>query len=96
MSEAEENQLTKTSLNVKIKKMPVIFKEDGHVYQSLDENLEKDKINWTSVTSFISKFKPKFDKEAVAKKSCKNKRSKWYGMKPKEVIAIWDKETKSY
>jgi len=73
--------------------MPVIFKEDGHIYQSLDENLEKDNINWTSVTSFISKFKPKFDKKAVAKKSCKNKRSKWYGLKPKEVIAIWEKET---
>ena len=73
--------------------MPVIFKEDGHVYQSLDENLEKDNINWTSVTSFIAKFKPKFDKKAVAKKSCKNKRSKWFGLKPKEVIAIWEKET---
>jgi len=73
--------------------MPVIFKEDGHVYQSLDENLEKDNINWTSVTSFIAKFKPKFDKKAVAKKSCKNKRSKWFGLKPKEVIKIWEKET---
>ena len=73
--------------------MPVIFKEDGHIYQSLDENLDKDNINWTSVTSFIAKFKPKFDKKAVAKKSCKNKRSKWFGLKPKEVIAIWEKET---
>jgi hypothetical protein len=73
--------------------MAVVFKEDGHIYQSLDENLEKDKINWTSVTSFIAKFKPKFDKEAVAKKSCKNKRSKWYGLKPKEVINIWEKES---
>ena len=73
--------------------MPVIFKEDGHIYQSLDENLDKDNINWTSVTSFISKFKPKFDQKAVAKKSCKNKRSKWYGLKPKEVIKIWEKET---
>ena len=53
--------------------MPVIFKEDGHVYQSLDENLDKDNISWTSVTSFISKFKPKFNQKAVAKKSCKNK-----------------------
>ena len=73
--------------------MAVVFKEDGHIYQSLDENLEKDQINWTSVTSFIAKFKPKFDQEAVAKKSCKNKRSKWYGLKPKEVINIWKKES---
>jgi len=73
--------------------MAVVFKEDGHIYQSLDENLKKDQINWTSVTSFIAKFKPKFDQEAVAKKSCKNKRSKWYGLKPKEVINIWKKES---
>ena len=72
--------------------MAVIFKEDGHIYQSLDENLEKDKINWTSVTSFISKFKPEFDADAIAKKSCKNKRSKWYGLTPKEVRNIWKKE----
>ena len=47
--------------------MPVIFKEDGHIYESLNEDLEKDKIKWTSVTSFISKFKPKFDSDAISK-----------------------------
>tara|TARA_R110000803_G_scaffold47560_4_gene99130 strand:+ start:3637 stop:4470 length:834 start_codon:yes stop_codon:yes gene_type:complete len=73
--------------------MAVIFKEDGHIYQSLDENLEKDKINWTSVTTFISKFKPEFNQKAIAKKSSKNKRSKWFGLKPEEVIDIWKKET---
>ena len=72
--------------------MAVIFKEDGHVYQSLDENLEKDQINWTSVTTFISKFKPKFDQKGIAKKSSKNKRSKWYGLKPSKIISIWKKE----
>lgn len=73
--------------------MAVIFKEDGHVYQSLDENLEKDQINWTSVTTFISKFKPKFDQKGIAKKSSKNKRSKWYGLKPAKIIDIWKKES---
>ena len=73
--------------------MAIIFREDGHVYESLDENLEKDKINWTSVTSFISKFKPKFDSDAVAKKSSKNKRSKWYGIKPTDIKNIWKKES---
>ena len=72
--------------------MAVIFKEDGHIYESLDENLDKDKIKWTSVTTFISKFKPAFDAEAISKKSCKNKRSKWYGLTPKEVRDIWKKE----
>mgnify|MGYP003126445826 FL=1 len=73
--------------------MPVIFKADGHVYETLNEDLEKDKIKWTSVTSFVGMFKPKFDAEKQAKKSSKNKRSKWYGMTPKEILAAWDGES---
>ena len=73
--------------------MAVIFKEKGHIYESLDENLEKDKIVWTSVTSFVGKFKPKFNAKAQAKKSGKNKRSKWYGMSEKEILDAWDSET---
>jgi len=73
--------------------MPVVFKSDGHIYETLDENLEKDKIKWTSVTSFVGMFKPKFDAEAQSKKSSKNKRSKWYGMTPKEILAAWDGES---
>jgi ATP-dependent exoDNAse (exonuclease V) beta subunit len=73
--------------------MAVIFKEEGHIYESLDDNLEKDKINWTSVTSFVGKFKPKFNAKAQAKKSGKNKRSKWYGMKQQEILDAWNSET---
>ena len=73
--------------------MPVIFKEKGHIYESLNEDLEKDQIKWTSVTSFVGLFKPKFDREGQAKKSSKNKRSKWYGMTPKEITDAWDTET---
>jgi ATP-dependent exoDNAse (exonuclease V) beta subunit len=69
--------------------MAIIFKEEGHVYESIDQ----DEINWTSVTSLVGKFKPKFDREGQAKKSSKNKRSKWYGMTPKEILAAWDSET---
>ena len=69
--------------------MAVIFKEEGHVYESNDQ----DKINWTSVTSFIGMFKPKFDAKAQAKKSSKNKRSKWHGMTDKEILNAWDTET---
>jgi hypothetical protein len=69
--------------------MGVIFKEEGHLYESNDE----DKIKWTSVTSFIGMFKPKFDRDAQAKKSSKNKRSKWYGMTTKEIKDAWDGET---
>ena len=73
--------------------MPIIFKSDGHIYETLDENLKKDQIKWTSVTSFVSMFKPKFDAEAQSKKSSKNKRSKWYKIPPKEILAIWNKES---
>ena len=69
--------------------MAIIFKEDGHLYESIDQ----DNIDWLSVTSFISKFKPKFDRDGQAIKSSKNKRSKWYGMTPKEIIAAWDGQT---
>lgn len=69
--------------------MSIYFKEEGHVYQSVgDEN-----IDWLSVTSFIGMFKPKFDAKAVAKKSAKNKKSKWYGMTPEEIINAWDSES---
>ena len=70
--------------------MAIVFKEEGHLYESIDQ----DKINWTSVTSFIGMFKPKFDREGQAKKSSKNKKSKWYGMTPEEILAAWDGETK--
>jgi ATP-dependent exoDNAse (exonuclease V) beta subunit len=69
--------------------MGLKFVEEGHVYESTDD----EKINWLSVTSFIAKFKPKFDRDGQAKKSAKNKRSKWYGMTPKEILAAWDGET---
>jgi hypothetical protein len=58
--------------------MAIKFQEEGHVYESIDG----DNIQWTGVTTFIGKFKPKFDRDGQAKKSSKNKRSKWYGMTP--------------
>ena len=48
--------------------MGLIFKEEGHLYESIEED-----IKWTSVTSFIGMFKPRFDAKAQAKKSAKNK-----------------------
>jgi ATP-dependent exoDNAse (exonuclease V) beta subunit len=69
--------------------MAIAFKEEGHIYESTD----KDNISWVSVTSLVGKFKPKFDRDGQAKKSSKNKRSKWYGMTPEEIISAWDNET---
>ena len=68
--------------------MAIIFKEDGHIYESNDQ----DNINWISVTSLVSKFKEPFDSKAIAKKSSKNKKSKWYDMTPKEILDAWENE----
>lgn len=69
--------------------MSLYFKEDGHVYKSLGE----ENIDWLSVTSFIGMFKPKFDSKAAAKKAALNKKGKWFGMEPKEIIAAWEAES---
>jgi len=69
--------------------MALQFKEDGHIYESVDN----DKIDWVSVTSLIAMFKPKFNAKEQAVKSSKNKKSKWYGMTPKEILQVWDNES---
>jgi len=69
--------------------MAIQFKEEGHVYESIDD----DKINWLSVTAFLAMFKPKFNAKAQAKKSSKNKRSKWYNMSEKDILQAWDNES---
>ena len=69
--------------------MSIIFKESDHSYISSNE----DNINWISVTTLTSHFKEPFDPAKVAKKVAKRKNSKWYGMKPKEIEAIWKKES---
>lgn len=67
------------------------FKENGHLYESLDD---KDDFKWISVTKLIEQFKEPFDKEAVALKCSKGKNPKYAGKDPKEIIAAWDNENK--
>lgn len=70
--------------------MALIFKPEKHEYVSIDG----DNIEWRSVTSFISNFKQPFDAKSVSYKSSKNKRSKWYGMTPEEIMDAWAAESK--
>lgn len=70
--------------------MAIQFTSATHKYESVD-NPEK---KWLSVTKVISLFKSEFDKQAVAAKVAKNKKSKWYGLSAEEIITIWDKENK--
>ena len=66
--------------------MSVIFKPEKHEYISLDPN---ENIQWTSVTSFVGKYKIPFDKVAIATKVSKSKKSKWYGMSVDEILEAW-------
>jgi ATP-dependent exoDNAse (exonuclease V) beta subunit len=70
--------------------MKLLFNEEDHTYHSIDDI----GIKWTSVTSVISKLKKPFDAKKVANKVSKNKKSKWYNLKPTEIIEIWNKESK--
>ena len=70
--------------------MAVTFKAEDHKYESLDPN---DRIEWMSVTTFVGKFKQKFDPIAQSIKSSQNKKSKWYGIPPEEIQAHWASET---
>lgn len=63
----------------------VKFTEDNHSYTSDDDR------KWTSVTGIISKLKTHFDAEEQAKKSSKNSKSKWFGIPPKEIEAVWNR-----
>ena len=71
--------------------MSVIFKAENHSYKSKDPS---EAITWTSVTSFVSLFKDKFDAIAVSKKVSKNKKSKWFNMTPEAIQDAWSLESK--
>lgn len=70
--------------------MELKFTAENHKYETPD----KPDFKWLSVTSAISLFKPPFDKDGIAKKSSKNKKSKWYGMSPDDIIKVWNNENK--
>jgi hypothetical protein len=71
--------------------MAIIFKAETHKYESTED--EGKKIDWLSVTSLISLFKPPFDKIAIAEKASKNKNGKWFGMTVEEITTVWENET---
>lgn len=69
--------------------MSIVFNAKDHSYKSNDGS----EINWISVTTLVSHFKKPFDAEKIAKKVCKNKRSKWYGLEAKDIVSIWNAES---
>lgn len=69
--------------------MSIVFNAKDHSYKSNDGS----EINWISVTTLVSHFKIPFDAKKVATKVSKNKKSKWFGIPEKEILAIWDMES---
>ena len=65
------------------------FTPQNHKYTSVEPD---DTIPWTSVTSFVSNFKQPFDADAIALKSSRSKKSKWFGMTPDEIKEAWKSE----
>lgn len=70
--------------------MCLVFKPENHEYVSIDGS----EIKWVSATSFIGNFKQPFDADAIALKSAKNKKSKWYGMSDDDIKSAWKNEAK--
>ena len=66
--------------------MKLIFDPKKHTYSTEDNQL------YTSATKLIGLYKPQFDAVKAAEKASKNRKSKWYKMKPEEIMEVWDKE----
>lgn len=69
--------------------MSIIFTASDHSYKSIDA----EDIKWISVTTLVGQFKEPFDGKAIAEKSSKNKKSKWYGIEPAKIQELWKAES---
>jgi hypothetical protein len=70
--------------------MALIFEPASHSYVSQDP---ADQTKWTSVTTLIGHLKEPFDTKNIAAKSARATKSKWYGMKPEEIVQAWKDES---
>jgi hypothetical protein len=68
--------------------MKVTFKEEGHLYESFPAH------SWTSVTTLIERSAEEFNAKEQAARSSRNPKSKWFGLSPKKIVALWDHENK--
>jgi hypothetical protein len=66
--------------------MKIIFDPQKHTYSTDDNQL------YTSATKLIGSYKQPFDAVKAAEKASKNRKSKWYKMKPQDIMEVWDKE----
>lgn len=73
----------------------VKFREEGHLYQSVDNS----DIKWLGVTSLCGRYKEPFPQQERAEKCSIRKPTvrypnKWYGTSAEEIIRIWNNESK--
>lgn len=68
----------------------VKFIEEGHLYLSTDGT----PFDWISVTTLVHQFVEEFDGPAVAERCSKGKNPKYKGKDPKDILAMWTKESK--
>jgi hypothetical protein len=67
--------------------MKIIFDPKTHTYKK--DGAEE----YVSVTKLLSKYKQPFDQVSASAKASKNRKSKWYGMKPDDIIKVWNAES---
>lgn len=65
------------------------FTEKDHKYSSVDIF---DDTKWVSASKLAGMFRQPFDAKEQALKSSQNKKSKWYGIPPNEILDIWAAE----
>lgn len=68
--------------------MNSVLKFTAHNHKYISD----DNTDWLSVTGLVSNFKQPFDADAIALKTSKSKKSKWYGMAPEDIKAAWKNE----
>jgi hypothetical protein len=69
--------------------MAVKFYTENHKYESIDIF---DTTKWFSASRIPSFFKKEFDAKKTAEKVSINKKSKWYGLKPEDILNYWSAE----
>jgi ATP-dependent exoDNAse (exonuclease V) beta subunit len=67
--------------------MKLIFEPQTHTYKT-NQNEE-----YVSVTKLLSRYKQPFDAPSAALKASRNKKSKWYGMQPQDIVDVWNGES---
>lgn len=65
----------------------LIFNPDTHTY------VDQDNKEYLSVTKLLSKYKKPFEQDSIAQKASKNRKSKWYGIPPQDIIKVWNQES---